>query len=218
MKKEKGMTFLTLIISIVIIIALISTIVFFLLQMYNQEEFESIRTEMLKIEGRIKVLAESATAKKDEAIKKGTKLSEIEENEKVKEILEKGIISKEEETYQEYYCLNKENLEEIGLGSIELQDGNYIIVNYKTHEVIYTQGIKIEKDEYFKLSELNKLQEEKEILLNEQAVEKEKKAESEQEEQNPKQEEGEQKEQVVQENKEEGEQPIQEDNSSQEGQ
>lgn len=173
MKNEKGMTFLMLIIIIVVIVALIGVIIFFTLKGYKQEEFESTRTDMLKIEGRIKVLSESATAKKDETLKKGTKLSEIEENEVIKVFLEKGIISKEEENYNEYYNLNKENLEEIGLNTIEISEGNCVIVNYKTHEVIYTEGIKIKDQQYFKLSELNKIKEEEEIALNEQATQKE---------------------------------------------
>lgn len=183
MKNEKGMSFLMLVIIIVVIIALIGVIIFFTLKGYKQEEFESTRTDMLKIEGRIKVLSESATAKKDETLKKGTKLSELEENELIKEVIEKGIVSKEEENYSEYYSLSKENLEEIGLNSIEISNGNSVIVNYKTHEVIYTEGIKIKDKEYFKLSELNRIKEESEIALNEQAAEKEKQTEQENSEQ-----------------------------------
>lgn len=174
MRNEKGMTFLMLIIIIVIVIALIGTATFFILQGYHEAEFDSMRTDMLSVQGKIKVLSESSIAKKDDAIKKGLKLIESEEDEKIKSILEKGIISKEEENYEQYYILNIEDLNEIGLSSIEIQENGYIIVNYKTYEVIYTQGIKIEGNEYFKLSELNKIKEDREIALNEQALEKEK--------------------------------------------
>jgi len=172
MKSEKGMTFLMLIILIIIIVVISIIAIFFVWQNYEKEEFESIRTDMLLIQGKIKVLEESSVAKKDESIKKGTKLNEMEEDNNIKMLLDKQIISKEEENYDNYYILNKDNLNEIGLNSIKVKEGNYIIVNYKTDEIIYTQGITIDNNQYYKLSEINKIKEEKEVALNEQALQK----------------------------------------------
>ncbi len=178
MKKENGMTFPVLAIIIAIIIALICIAAVFINNEYKQKEFENIRTDMLTVQGKVELLAENSAAKKDVTLKKGLKVSENEEDEKIKMLLEKGIISKEE-NYDNYYILNRDILNEIGLESIKIEEGNYIVVNYTTHEVIYTQGIQIDNNEYFKLSEINKIQEERE---NEEALKKEQDANSNQEE------------------------------------
>ena len=178
MKKENGMTFPVLAIIIAIIIALICIAAVFINNEYKQKEFENIRTDMLTVQGKVELLAENSAAKKDVTLKKGLKVSENEEDEKIKMLLEKGIISKEE-NYDNYYILNRDILNEIGLESIKIEEGNYIVVNYTTHEVIYTQGIQIDNNEYFKLSEINKIQEERE---NEEALKEEQDANSNQEE------------------------------------
>ena len=75
------------------------------------------------------------------------------EDKKIKELLEKGIISQDEGQFSKYYILEKVNLEEIGLESINLENG-YFIVNYYTYEVIYSEGVEIDGNVYYKLSEI----------------------------------------------------------------
>ena len=55
--------------------------------------------------------------------------------------------------FSKYYIIEKETLEEIGLQNINLKKGFYI-VNYNTDEIIYSEGVKIGENTYYKLSEL----------------------------------------------------------------
>ena len=62
------------------------------------------------------------------------------------------------------YILDKENLKEIGLGSIELESDQYYIVNYDNLEILYTKGVQIGDTVLYKLSDFNKLNEEKDFV------------------------------------------------------
>ena len=121
--------------------------------MMQQENKKNYETDMLLIQGKIKVISQESTIQKNEELLKGKKLSENLENEEIKKLLQNKIISEEESDFTKYYILEKTDLEELGLSSIELTEG-YYIVNYETYEVIYTSGVKIDNNYYYKLSEL----------------------------------------------------------------
>lgn len=167
MKSQNGMSYLMLVICIIIIATIITIIGYFTYKQIEEGNLENYETNMLLIQGKIKVLSQEATIQKNEELLKGRKVSDSLEEEQIKKILENGVISQEEESFSKYYIIEKLNLEEMGLNSIELEEGSYYIVNYDTDEIIYTNGISINGKVYYKLSELKKFKEDKEKQVNE---------------------------------------------------
>ena len=161
MKNQKGMGQIMLILCIILIMIAIIGIIYFVSTKLTKEKIETYQTDMLLIQGKVKVLSQEAMVQKKEEILKGKKLSEHIEEEKIKELLAIGIISQEEPSFSKYYILEKEILEEIGLTNMNLKEGFYI-VNYDTDEVIYSEGIKVQDNRYYKLSELEAKKEQEE--------------------------------------------------------
>jgi len=166
MRSQKGMGHLMLIICIAIIILFIIGIIYIAMQSIEKEKIQTYQTDMLLIQGKVKVISQEATIQKNEEFLKGRKLSEALEEEQIKNLLENNIIAQEEKSFSKYYILEKTHLEEIGLNTIELKEG-YYIVNYDTDEIIYSKGMKKGKETLYKLSELEKLNEEENVILNE---------------------------------------------------
>lgn len=153
MKNQKGMGHITTTICIVIISLLVLGIAYNVQDKYQEEKAQNYETDMLLIQGKVKVMGQEATIQKNEELLKGRKVSENLEDEEVVKLLENKVISQDEEKFSKYYILAKENLEEIGLNGIELNEG-YYIVNYDTYEIIFTKGVSIEESTFYKLSEL----------------------------------------------------------------
>ncbi len=154
MKNEKAMSLISVIIAIIIIIGIIASAVYFVGKGFQASRIENVKTNMLLVQGKIKVLQESSIAKKDETILKGKKLVDNQENKKVKEMLEKKVITPEEQNFDKYYIVDGEILKEMQIEGIVFGEGNFYIVNYATNEIIWTQGLKIEDKVYYKLSEI----------------------------------------------------------------
>lgn len=153
MKNQKGMGHLMLILCIVIIVLAIGSILYFAKEKVEEEVIKTYETDMLLIQGKTKVLSQESTIEKKEELLKGRKIEECLEEEEIKNLLEKQIISQEEPEFSKYYILEKANLEEMGLANIQLKEGCYV-VNYDTDEIIYAKGIKVGDKIYYKLSEL----------------------------------------------------------------
>ena len=160
MKKENGLTHMTTIFLVIIILVLILVAVRFVELQYKNEESETIKTNMLAIQGKAKIIAEEEKALKKELA--GIKISDKKEEENIKKLLEQQNITIDENS--KYYVLDKENLNAIGLGNIELESDQYYIVNYDNLEILYTKGVQIGDNILYKLSDFNKLNEEKEFV------------------------------------------------------
>lgn len=154
MKSQKGMGLLMLIICIAIIILFVIGISYILRETIQKEEIQTTKTDMLLIQGKIKVLSKEATIQKNEEILKGRKLSEAIEEQQVKKLIENSIISQEESNFSKYYILEQTHLDEMNLNA-KIEDG-YYIVNYDTYEIIYSKGITLEENTLYKLSEMIK--------------------------------------------------------------
>ena len=153
MKRGYIATYTKMIMIILIIIVTSIGIVNFLKKEYSTEQIKSVKTDMLLIEGKIKIITEKVKIKEKDATYIGEKLTQESERPEIKELQEKGIIDLESKEYN-YYALDKKNLEEIGLDNINLDDG-YYIVEYNNSDVIYSKGV-LDKDGkiYYKLSEI----------------------------------------------------------------
>lgn len=163
MKNQRGMSQITLVISIIIIIVIAVLGFNITKKMLERRNVENYKTNMLLLQGKVKVISKEFVMKKeDEEILEGKKVSENLEREDIKELLEKGIISQEDESFERIYIIENEDLERIGLSNIKLKDG-YYIVNYNTDEIIYSKGIEIDQKVYYKLSEIKEMYDKKEI-------------------------------------------------------
>lgn len=153
MKSEKAMSYKMLIICVLIISVLIITAGYFINNKVESEKITTYQTDMLLIQGKVKVLSQESTMQKNDEILKGEKLENKLDEEFVKRLLENQIINQGEENFNKYYVWNKETLKEVGLENIKLTDGFYI-VNYETDEVIYSEGIQVDDKTCYKLSEI----------------------------------------------------------------
>lgn len=156
MKRGYFKTYVKILFFIGIIIAIIYGAGYFLKNEYDDEQFETIKTDMLLIEAKTKIVAEKIKMKEKDAIYVGKKIEEAKDDEDIKKLQESGIINLEEKN-NVYYILEKSNLEELGLTAVNLAEG-YYIVEYNSNEIIYAKGIK-DKDGniLYKLSDIENM-------------------------------------------------------------
>lgn len=170
MKRNKGMGMIQLIVMILFIILIVATIVYFVRIQYHEARIETIKTDMLQVQWKIKDYIDKQTVKGEEKQYLGTKLSEMRNDSILKEFLSNNILSESE--YEKYYVLKDENLATAGLEITNYQD-SYFIINYETYEVIVSKGCKYsEKEILYKLSDIiAKTNDEANIVVNETIIE-----------------------------------------------
>lgn len=154
MRHRKGV--LTTYIKIILVILLIAVAIYFSLKIiyreYDANEIETIKTDMLLIQGKTEVIAQKVEIKEKGAEYIGTKLSEKQDEEKIQNLIQKGIIDIDSKKHN-YYCIDKEDLKELGLNDIEIDD--YYIVDYKQNDIISVEEIqKQDGSIVYKLSEM----------------------------------------------------------------
>lgn len=152
MKSQKAMSHLTLIIWVIIIVAIGGTIISGFNKSINERNIENLTTDMLLVQGKVKVVAQENEMNSEEHPLIGRKVQENLDEEKIKELIEKNIINEDNENFDKYYIIDSEALEKLNLQS--KLDGEYYIVNYKTYEIIYTKGIEIENETKYTLTQL----------------------------------------------------------------
>ena len=156
MKSENGISYTKLLIIFAIIIVIGIIFGTYIMGIFRGNNLEDIKTDMLLIQTKVKVLKGDSDITGDASVLKGVKLSAPEQPAEIQQFMNKGIIGQEE--YDYYYVVNQEVLNEIGLSEIKLENGEYFIVNYNTYEVIYTEGYRDEyKNTYYKLTEIQDL-------------------------------------------------------------
>ena len=156
MKSNRGMGVISLIFIVVVIAIVVGVSVYFVRLQYNEAKVQTIRTDMLLVQWKLKSYIDSQTAEKVEEINYlGTKVSEQKDEELIKSFLEKNIL--EEEEYDKYYVLTDSDLETAKLGITNVE-GNYYLINYSSYEVIITGGCKISENQIlYKLSDIEKV-------------------------------------------------------------
>ena len=153
MKNENGLTFLGTAILMVIIAIIVFGIVYFTRMQVDKEKEEDIKTNMLLVQVKVKTISGNYILEEDEDILIGTKLSEIEEEQPIKEFLEKELFDPDEKD-KKYYVLNQQNLNDMDLSNVILEENSYYIVEYTTSEVYYTKGYLDENGEvHYKVNE-----------------------------------------------------------------
>ena len=154
MKTRKGLlkAYLKIIILILLIIATIYGIYKVASNSYSKEEFETIKTDLLLIQAQTEVIAQKVEIKEKDAKYIGTQVKEKSEDEKIQNLINNKVIDLESKD-SNLYCLNNEDLKQLGLEDIQTKD--YYIVDYKKNGVIYVDGIQNQDGNIvYKLSEM----------------------------------------------------------------
>lgn len=158
MKSEKGMTLITTAVLVVVIAALVFAVVYYARIAIAKEGLESLKTDMLLVQAKVKKIAGEYTLEQKEELLKGTKIEDMAENETIQNFLEKEIINIEEEN-KKYYVLDKQNLEELELEKVKLEENSYYIVDYTSNEVYYTKGVEYaDGNTYYDMKEIENLE------------------------------------------------------------
>ncbi|MCI9087425.1 MAG: hypothetical protein HFJ32_02560 [Clostridia bacterium] len=174
MKSEKGLTFISTAILVVVIAAITFGVVYFVRLQLDKGKNEDIKTDMLLVEAKVQKLSGEYILKKEEDILIGTKLKDMEEETIIKEFLEKEILNKDEKEAK-YYVLDQNNINEMELENVELEKDSYYIVDYNSSKVYYTKGYSDEEGEVHYLVEKEDNQSSKEERKEDsKEVEKEK--------------------------------------------
>ena len=170
MKNNKGITLVSLVITIVVLIIISGLTVNLSNDVIKQAKLQDLKTNMLLIQAKAKTLSEEVnfeTANLDE--------NKEEDATKIEEIKAKKLIGTELEACgnaiktaaseagvtetTDFYYLSPGNLSQIGI-NIEVPDDAYYLVryNFEDVEVVYTKGYIYENITYYKLSELSNIE------------------------------------------------------------
>ncbi len=151
-RDNKGMGYIQVIIIIVFVAMVVAGGIYYIRMRLNKEYNETIKTNMLLIEWKVKDYKDKKTASKEEFVGVGSKLSEMQGDSVISEWLSKGII--ENSQYDKYYVLKDEDLANLSL-EISNEEGAYYIVNYDTMDIIFSKGCRYDKDKIlYRLSDI----------------------------------------------------------------
>ena len=151
-KKSLLATYVKIFIVIALMIVAIYALIRFVDNGYSNEMYETIKTNMLLIQGKTEVIAQKVEIKEKGAELIGTKIKDKQEGEPIKKLNQAGIINIESKD-NNYYCLSNEDLKKLGLENITTN--NYYIVDYKKNDIIYVDGIQNQSGNIvYKLSEM----------------------------------------------------------------
>ena len=112
-------------IKIVLVIAIIAVGLYWgikaLNKGYNNEEYETIKTNMLLIQGKTEVIAQKVEIEEEGAEYIGTKIQDKQDDAKIQNLVNNNVINLKSED-NNYYCIDNSNLEELGLSEINIEN------------------------------------------------------------------------------------------------
>ena len=138
MRKSLAFTYVKIFIAIILIALVIYYAINFVKKGYNEEEFETVKTDMLALQGKIEILSQQVETKTEDVDYIGTKIEQKESEPQIQNLINSNIIDLNSED-SKYYCIDSSNLQELGL---EIQTDSYYVVDYEKNDVIYVDGIK----------------------------------------------------------------------------
>ena len=139
MKSENGLSFIGTIILVIIIAVITFGVVYFVRIQADKEKAEDIKTNMLLVQAKVKKISGDYILEEKDEVLVGTKLSEMQEEQPIKDFLSKELFDADEKD-KKYYVLNQQNLNDMGLNNVVLEENAYYIVDYTSSEVYYTNG------------------------------------------------------------------------------
>ena len=138
MRKSLAFTYVKIFIAIILIALVIYYAINFIQREYNSEEFETVKTDMLALQGRIEILKQQVETETEDVEYVGTEIEQKENELEIQYLINNNVIDMDSED-SNYYCIDNSNLQELGL---EIQTDSYYIVDYEQNDVIYVDGIK----------------------------------------------------------------------------
>lgn len=160
MKKEKGITLVMLIIVIIVLLIIAGISLSIGKDTIVKANLESVKTNMLLIQAKAKEYVENANFKigktTDTATINSIKSQELKGN--ANATLPSEVTKENDE---EAYSLSAENMQEMGLTNLQDKASDYIIlynVNNVSVDVVYTRGFEYNKALYYRLSEMEKIE------------------------------------------------------------
>lgn len=140
LNKEKGITIVALVISVVIILILAGVGVYYGKDAINKAKLEDIRTNMLSIKAKAKIVVEQYNFKDRENLV-GTEYANTSNNSIPEEL--KNIFATLDQS--KLYVWTQEDLNSEGLNGIKIDEGYFYIVYYNLDdtnatEIYYSQG------------------------------------------------------------------------------
>lgn len=158
LKKEDGLTYIAMIFIIVLIALIVFAVIYFARMQISKENLETLKTNLLLIQGKVELVSQHVDMKKKDAKLTGTKLADMKEDEVIKAFLEKQIIDSESKD-SDFYVLKEQDLKDLELSNIQMENGMYYIVDYKTNDIITTKGYTATDGQtYYKLTDIEKLE------------------------------------------------------------
>ena len=154
MRKENGLTFIATIFLVLIIGILVFGAVYFTRNELSREELEDIKTNLLLVQAKVKKVDGDYILEKKDEVLIGAKLSDMKEDETIKEFLQKNLFDPDEKD-KKYYVLNQEDLNQFELDNVKLKENSYYIVEYTSAKVYYTEGfVYTDGKTYYTLSDI----------------------------------------------------------------
>ena len=138
MRKSLAFTYVKIFIAIILIALIIYYAINFIQRENNSEEFETVKTDMLALQGRIEILKQQVETETEDVEYVGTEIEQKENEPQIQNLINNNVIDIDSED-SNYYCIDNSNLQELGL---EIQTDSYYIVDYEQNDVIYVDGIK----------------------------------------------------------------------------
>lgn len=141
MKKQRGITLITLTITIIVMMIIAGITVYFGLDLIREVKLQDLRTNMLLMQAKGKECVEEVSFQKAnvtdaneiETIKnENLKGIKVEENSEVQNLLQNT--GKIQEGY-EYYYLTQQDLSDMGIQELSVEDYGYFILGYNINEI-----------------------------------------------------------------------------------
>ena len=137
MRKSLAFTYVKIFIAIILIALVIYYAINFIQREYNSEEFETVKTDMLALQGRIEILKQQVETETEDVEYVGTEIEQKENELEIQYLINNNVIDINSKN-SNYYCLDNNNLKELEL---DINVDDYYIVDYKNNDVIYVDGI-----------------------------------------------------------------------------
>ena len=132
-RNDNGITLVVLILTVFILVIISTVAVNVSYNLINEAKFQNVKTNLLLIQSKCKIKAEQKA---------------------IGEIEEKDLYGSKQtdETYNGWYLLSQDDLNNMGIEDVEAADKYY--VDYDNDDVAYGRGIKNDDKTYYKLSEI----------------------------------------------------------------
>lgn len=151
LKKENGITIVTLVVTVIVLAIVVSITVYEGGDIIKKANLQTINTNMMLIQAKVKTIEEQAKFNKDTSNYKGTIVSNVTGNKDIDNLKSLEVI----DDVSKYYLLSESDLISMGLEKVNYDSG--YVVNYETEEIIYVKGFRNDGNIYYKLSETKNL-------------------------------------------------------------